>query len=97
MSNPINDGGPAFPTKHEVLDPRAVGWTMQEGMSLRDYFATKAMEGLISRVINPCSTGNTNLKWAEVTEDPVRGAKWLASDAYKIADAMLAERQKTQP
>ena len=44
MSNqPINDGGPAFPrsaTDH---------CHSQEGMTLRDYFAGKAIEALIVR------------------------------------------------
>ncbi len=38
MNQPINDGGPAFP------DDR---W--QAGMTLRDYFAGKAIEALIVR------------------------------------------------
>ena len=37
MSEPINDGGPAFP------DDR---W--QAGMTLRDYFAAAIMQGLMS-------------------------------------------------
>jgi len=37
MSAPINDGGPAFPSEKE--------W----GMTLRDYFAGKAIEALIVR------------------------------------------------
>ena len=38
MSN-TNTGGPAFPI--------VVGDQMTQGMSLRDYFAAKAMQGLI--------------------------------------------------
>lgn len=34
-----NTGGPAFPSKREH--------TTKEGMSLRDYFAAKAMQGLM--------------------------------------------------
>jgi len=43
VSQPINDGGPAFPrsaTDH---------CHSQEGMTLRDYFAGKAIEALIVR------------------------------------------------
>jgi hypothetical protein len=40
MSN-TNTGGPAFPSTH----PHG----QDEGMTLRDYFAAKAMEGFISR------------------------------------------------
>jgi hypothetical protein len=43
--NPI-DGGPAFPIgSGDMRDPF--------GMSLRDYFAAKAMQGLIVGVENP--------------------------------------------
>jgi hypothetical protein len=38
----INDGGPAFP----CVDGGAN--YLQEGMSLRDYFAAKAMQGLLT-------------------------------------------------
>ena len=60
----IKTGGPAFPKNYGV--PR-------EGMTLRDYFAAKAMQGLLA---NP-----------EFYEDEV-------GYAYKIADAMLAERER---
>jgi hypothetical protein len=40
MSN-INDGGPAFPF------PTLHGSDAPAGMSLRDYFAAKAMEGVL--------------------------------------------------
>lgn len=39
MSTKIDDGGPAFPTKHPSLDPRASGFYTEPGLSLRDYFA----------------------------------------------------------
>jgi hypothetical protein len=38
---PINDGGPAFPTP--------AGIQHNDGMTLRDYFAGKAIEALIVR------------------------------------------------
>jgi len=38
-----NTGGPAYPS------PRWEGWgSPQEGMTLRDYFAAKAMQGLLA-------------------------------------------------
>ena len=43
MNQPINDGGPAFPSETE--------W----GMTLRDYFAAKALQGNIA---HPEVTGN---------------------------------------
>ena len=37
----INTGGPAFPSHGSMSD------VVQEGMTLRDYFAAKAMQGLL--------------------------------------------------
>lgn len=39
MSQPINDGGPAFPTP--------AGVQHNDGMTLRDYFAAAALQGLL--------------------------------------------------
>jgi hypothetical protein len=36
----INDGGPAFPR---------TGWPNETGMTLRDYFAAKAMQALAQK------------------------------------------------
>lgn len=52
------------------------------GMTLRDYFAAKAMQALISTAAAPCLFG---LDDAE---------HHTAKAAYKMADAMLAERVK---
>ncbi|NPT50761.1 hypothetical protein GNZ10_13750 [Ralstonia sp. 3N] len=40
-----NNGGPAFPA-HCTSDGHAAN--VEDGMSLRDYFAAKAMQGLLS-------------------------------------------------
>ena len=45
----INDGGPAYPTKRAALDPRESGFFTEDGMTLRDYFAAKSMEGMLTR------------------------------------------------
>ena len=63
------DGGPAFPVYHTQL---------YAGMSLRDYFASLAMQGLIAS--NDERTG-------DVIAD-------IPGYAYAIADAMLRERAK---
>ena len=68
-------GGPAFPTIPENymgMDPPG------EGMTLRDYFAAKAMQGLLAQ---SCGTALGN--------DP----KFAAEYAYATADAMLKARQ----
>jgi hypothetical protein len=70
----MNDGGPAFPTPESHGDDF-------EGMSLRDYFAAKAIAGILS---------NPNITWSDMQTERV-----LASHAWKIADAMLAEKAKS--
>ena len=55
----------------------------QQGMDLRDYFAAKAMQGMIA------SKGVIHNKHAD--EDDANGAK----RAYKIADAMMKARYET--
>ncbi len=52
MSAARNDGGPAFPTVEQVDrhgDPTTYA---DSGMSLRDYFAAKAMQGMLASDIN---------------------------------------------
>jgi len=71
-------GGPAFPnTAHN-------GWGEPEkGMTLRDYFAAKAMQGISSI---PLPT--------EATMHHVSPAHWIAENSYAIADAMLKAREQ---
>jgi len=71
------DGGPALP----VLSQR--GHT-HEGMSLRDYFAAKAMQGYMS-----CYETSGAADW----KDGLRG---MASRSYEVADAMLKARITTE-
>jgi hypothetical protein len=54
-----------------------------QGMTLRDYFAAKAMEGLIARE----SSGAFNFE--ACPKDPWRVALW----AYDVADQMLKVRE----
>jgi hypothetical protein len=49
------------------------------GMTLRDYFAAKAMQGLMGRV------------WGELPPEEL--FKTWATSAYALADAMLKARQ----
>lgn len=71
------DGGQAFPHGDMVHG----GCT---GMTLRDYFAAKAMQGLILNEAEDGTIGSDNVEPA------------LAKLSYQIADAMLAERAKGQ-
>lgn len=85
-----NNGGAAFPGEHSIR----FGQTndCNEGMTLRDYFAAKAMQGLISE---PLQDGGTWLVTHIVgRENLSRGVtRNLAIAAYQIADAMLAARE----
>jgi len=74
MSN-INNGGPAFPQASYNM---AGGYDTKGGMSLRDYFAAKAMQGLLSGGYRDAY--------------PSKYAKEIAEEAYCLADKMLAER-----
>jgi RNA-binding protein YlmH len=51
-------------------------------MTLRDYFASTALNGLLSHGVQRNETGD------------VAQSNWYANAAYQIADAMLAERAK---
>ena len=78
MSEPIDDGGPAFPVP--VTPTRGGGWASckeVEGMSLRDWFAGQALAGM----------------FAADTPDSVLTADDKADQAYHAADAMLAARK----
>jgi len=69
-------GGPAFPAQ----DHHGQKFT---GMTLRDYFAAKAMQGWLASF--SCESRHP-------TESG--GAKYVAAASYAMADAMLAERNK---
>ena len=81
----MNDGGSAFPTEKYMYslsktDKEDTGhWIPSAGMTLRDYFAAKALLGMI---ILPDSHGSYSQ---------------FADEAYKYADAMIAERDKANP
>jgi hypothetical protein len=74
-----NTGGPAFPViKHNMAT--------HDGMSLRDFFAAKAMQGIYAcpdHVTEPDGSGGP---------DPLTDSD-IARLAYAMADAMLHERE----
>lgn len=81
---PIDDGGPAFPW--QATDRCGNPTNNYSGVSVRDYFAAKAMQSLLLRsqaAISACSK--------RYGEDPT---DWVAATAYQLADAMIAEREK---
>ena len=45
----INDGGQAFPHKRQIrCNGEVIDYVMESGMTLRDYFAAAALQGLMS-------------------------------------------------
>ena len=77
-----DNGGSAFPESYEGEDAPYKG--IGDGMSLRDYFAAKAMQEMVHEYIvgnGPC-LGLDHLY------------KNVPSLAYRMADAMIAERNK---
>ena len=67
-------GGPAFPVYHGGYSR-----SDNDGLTLRDYFAAKAMQGLLSGLL----ANGMDLTWSGV-----------AVDAYRQADAMMKAREE---
>lgn len=78
----MNDGGFAFPVAVHVENP---------GMTLRDYFAGQALAGM---------TANPDIQ--EFIESQLELDRWpdgpraFAHFAYRIADAMIAEKKNQE-
>lgn len=84
MPDPINDCGAAFPSTKDVHRAADGTWETHhpiQGMSLRDYFAAKAMQVLLNSLCVNSMIG----------EDAVPDCAFLS---YKVADAMIATRGK---
>ena len=74
-------GGAAFPTPRFMVDDesRILGFSINtDGMSLRDYFTAKAMQGILSGY----------------THGSIPPTESLTPASYKIADAMLKAREE---
>ena len=72
-------GGPAFPSG--LIDPSTpedAVLPINNGMTLRDYFASKAMQGILTATLTP------NTVWSQDE---------AAETAYNVADAMLKARK----
>jgi hypothetical protein len=74
--NKINTGGPAFPVQSVYIEDQE---TNSHGMSLRDYFAAKAMQGVLAGD-HPITHGS----------EPLTTVAYVA---YAQADAMLKARE----
>lgn len=82
----IKDGGLAFPLRIKNFEGRnekgekLYSYEHEPGMSLRDYFAAKAMQALVADALN---------------RDGMAAVATIARDAYRMADAMLVESVKS--
>lgn len=83
----INDGGPAFPFISWRSPDGMIGMNATEGMSLRDHFAGQAMAALIQ---------STEPRAMGLTYEDEEFMRVTAQSAYEYADALLAERSKSQ-
>ena len=87
MEQKIETGGPAFPCHPEIIPHRDHDFA---GMTLRDYFAAKAMQGVVSSIATEDDyrrlSGHASASGLTVSE-------WIARDAFKQADAMLKARE----
>ncbi len=75
----MKTGGPAFPAclRDTAKNGKQAPLQRVAGMTLRDYFAAKAMQGFASTL-----TGTAPVKFDA-----------LAKDAYEMAEAMLKARE----
>ena len=72
-------GGPAFPSNNIHHQDGSIVL----GMTLRDYFASKAMGRMIT---------HDTIQWCQAHDQDV--FEVIAKESYKYADAMLKEREK---
>jgi hypothetical protein len=75
----------AFPTPTFSIndEARVTAVGGEGGMDLRDYFAAKAMQGLMMR------DGPAGFDFSTYPNDPMRIAHW----AYDVADQMMKARE----
>ena len=76
---PRDDGGPMYPTSVAMRDGTTLIYT---GISLRDYLACQAVQGIIGGTLQ----AGSNIAYADA-----------AVAGYAIADAMLRARKQVTP
>jgi hypothetical protein len=82
----MNDGGPAFPGQWYDFQPTTGEQVVREsfvGMTLRDYFAAAALQGMLA-----CSSED------QITNPMDWNHGHFAEAAYMQAAAMLKQREK---
>ena len=88
MSENLDNGGPAFPCD-ELMDQYGTVHR-SEGMSLRDYFATKVCASLLTTT--SADYDYPNLDYQREDGGPT-AAQRVAKLSYQMADAMLEARK----
>lgn len=94
-----DDGGPAFPVLGRELTDMT-GAVVTSGMTLRDWYAGQAINALVSQShAGPKDWTVMGHGWGEDCANDLNKhstvvASTLAAFAFKIADALLAERNK---
>ena len=94
MKTPSNDGGPAFPLINDHTHPT----TINNGMTLRDYFAGQALAEAYREAV---CFAQTRKNGEHERED---GSRYTiipreimtARTAYCLADSMLAARERKE-
>jgi hypothetical protein len=90
----VKDGGPAFPGCGQVFTTDAHGrtnpqaaWGMEgaAGMSLRDWFAGMALQGMLA--------ADSNLEAGETSWHHEDNRPTLCRKAYECADEMIRQRE----
>ena len=76
MSKVVDTGGPAYPFIGRTSDDES--W-FNEGVTVRDYFAGKALAGMLA-------SGMLRMPVSEASKD------YVAEECYKYSDAMLRSR-----
>lgn len=86
MEEKKNTGGPAFPVSYPSEEPNGDPTIVTHmGATLRDYFAAKAMQGILAdSEINPHALGLNIAEFQQL----------LAEKSYGYADAMLKAREQ---
>jgi hypothetical protein len=106
MSTQPNDGGPAFPLPSHTKrwDPNNQIFTQDEGMTLRDYFAAAALQGLLASGHFTTEADNTDQAWLTTHEcfydESEERRQTRAFDfpeaAWRCADAMIEARERKE-
>ena len=92
-----SNGGPAYPQHGWSSDPETIKRMQgREGMSLRDYFAAAAMQGMTPK-LHKSDAWNDLGQFDCVTEnacETLAACELIANTAYTLADAMIRERER---